>query len=503
MEHRFSKQTFSVIFFILIISLSFAACQEKNTEEINDQIVVTGFIQNLTDTVLTFTYEEYKLLAGSQTTEILIDSTGHFKFNLSSFHPIKGFVSFGKTPIVYKFDINLVNGKDSSLQVGSFDFKIVYLYLQPGDSLHMAADVNQIENTLTFTGTGADNNMFVNEEDWEFNAYKQKYLRNYYSLAEMQVNDKTKFVKELHIKQGNKLRKSSQNLGLSNHLIELYETSYQYQAIRSMIYYPAGYAGFNNGQLPDLPTDYYAFMDSVELPDNIDNLGIGAYYFLNSYLRKKYTLAGSEQSGYPDFYSFTESQLPERLGYVFKAYALSRDFCKELYDVFGDQCPYQDIASLVKEKYQHLEGMLEGNPLPDFNIVNFKGGEVSLGDLQGNFIYIDFWATWCGPCIKEIPSLKLLEDEFEDDPIHFVSISFDQERDTLKWKDFVRDNQLTGIQLLADETTNKKLSAALNIKSIPRFVLLDREGKIIDANAPRPSNPKLKEILMELVSTSE
>lgn len=481
------------------MSLGFAACQEKNTDEINDQIVVTGFIQNLTDTILSFTYEEYKLLAGSQTTEIQIDSTGHFKFNLASLHPIKGFVSFGKSPTVYKFDIKLVNGKDTSLQVESFDFKIVYLYLQAGDSLHMTADINQIKSSLTFTGSGADNNIFINKEDWEFNAYKQKYLRNYYSLAEMQVEDKTKFVNELHNKQRNKLRNSSQDLELSRHLIELYESSYQYQAIRSMIYYPAGYAGFNNGQAPDLPSDYYAFMDSIELPDNIDNLGIGAYYFLNSYLRKKYSLAGSAQSGYPDFYSYTESQLPERLSYVFKAFALGRDFCKELYDIFGDQCPYQDIAGLVKEKYQHLEGMLEGNPFPDFNITDSGDEMVSMDDLIGKFIYIDFWATWCGPCIKEIPSLKILEAEFKDDPIHFVSISFDQERDTLKWKNFVRDNHLTGIQLWADKPTHDKFSKALNIKSIPRFVLLDPDGKIIDANALRPSNPKLKEILLELL----
>jgi len=190
--------------------------------------------------------------------------------------------------------------------------------------------------------------------------------------------------------------------------------------------------------------------------------------------------------------------LPERQGYVFKAYALGRDFCKELYDVFGDECPYKDLASLVKEKYQHLEGMLEGNPFPDFNLTDPKGGLVSLRDLQGEFIYIDFWATWCGPCIKEIPSLKILETEFENDPIHFVSISFDKEKDTLKWKNYVQDNQLTGIQLWADKPTHEEISNTLNIKSIPRFILLDREGNIIDANAPRPSNPSLKEILLEL-----
>lgn len=503
MTYRFIKQSNQILLLTLMFFFGLTSCQQKTTKEINEQIVVTGSLQNLTDTLVVFNFSEYKLLARSQSTEIIIDSAGQFKLNLSSSHPLKGYISFGKAPTVYKFDITLVNGKDSSLQVESFDFRMLYLYLQPGDSLHLTADIHQIENTLTFKGSGADNNIFVNEEDWEFNAYKQKFLRNYYSIAEMQVDDKRKFVNELHNKQRSKLRSSLQELELSHHLIELYENGYQYQAIRSMIYYPAGYSGFNNGQLPNLPSDYYAFMDSVEIPDNIDNLGVEAYYFLNSYLRKKYVLAGSEQSGYSNFYSYIESQLPDRLSYVFKAYALGRDFRKELYDVFGDQCPYQDIANLVKEKHQHLEGMLEGNPFPDFNITDSKGEMVSLHDLQGKLIFIDFWATWCGPCIKEIPSLKSLETKFKDDPIHFVSMSFDQERDTTKWKNFVEDHMLTGIQLWANKPTHDKFSKALNIKSIPRFVLLDHEGKIIDANAPRPSNPKLKEILLELISTAK
>jgi len=503
MNHHFSLFRFPLIFTILIVSLGIVACQNNNTNKTNDQIVVTGFIQNLTDTTLTFTYEEYTLLGESKSTKIIIDSSGHFKYKLATLHPLKGFVSFGKAPTVYKFDIRLVNGNDTTMQVESFDFRLVYLYLQPGDSLHMTADVKQIENTLMFTGSGADNNKFVNEEDWEFNAYKQKFLRNYYSLAEMDAEAKRESVNELLIKQHNFLHNSTNNLELSQHLIRLYETSYEYQAIRSLIYYPAGHAGFNDGKYPDLPSDYYAFMDTVKLPDSIDDMGIGAYYFLNSYLRKKYELDGSDKPGYSDFYSYIESQLPERLNCIFKAYALNRDFCKELYDEFGDQCPYQDIASLVKKRYQHLEGMLEGNPFPNFKISDSNGDIISLSDLQGKFVYIDFWATWCGPCVKEIPSLKILESQFKNTPIHFVSISFDSKKDTLIWKNYVKDHKLTGIQLWANKSTHDKISKALNIKSIPRFVLLDQKGRIINANALRPSNPKLKAILQKLISATK
>ncbi|MCD6346259.1 MAG: hypothetical protein J7L96_02435, partial [Bacteroidales bacterium] len=140
---------------------------------------------------------------------------------------------------------------------------------------------------------------------------------------------------------------------------------------------------FNDDVYPILPDDYFSFMDSVEIPDTFDDLGKSSYYFLNSYLRKKYKLAGSENSGFNDFYSFAKSQLPDRLGYVFYAYSLSRDFRKELYDAFGDDCSYPDIAALVKEKYQHLEGMLAGNQAPDFLLPDVNGELTGLSDLKG------------------------------------------------------------------------------------------------------------------------
>jgi len=126
------------------------------------------------------------------------------------------------------------------------------------------------------------------------------------------------------------------------------------------------------------------------------------------------------------------------------------------------------------------------------------GGTTSLSDLKGKYVYIDVWATWCGPCVREIPALKALEQKFHDKNIEFVSISIDVEKNYNKWKNMITARDLRGVQLLADKGWQSSFVKDYGIKGIPRFILLDPEGKIINANAPRPSNPNLTTLLESL-----
>ena len=127
---------------------------------------------------------------------------------------------------------------------------------------------------------------------------------------------------------------------------------------------------------------------------------------------------------------------------------------------------------------------------------NYKGGTTSLDDLKGKYVYIDMWATWCNPCKREIPFLQKVEKQYHGKNIEFVSISVDSEKDHDTWKKMVADKELTGIQLYSKR--DKVFSGAYRVNSIPRFILIDPQGKIVDANAPRPSDPKLIELFTSL-----
>ena len=148
-------------------------------------------------------------------------------------------------------------------------------------------------------------------------------------------------------------------------------------------------------------------------------------------------------------------------------------------------------------KYNAAIKFAKGKPSPKFtNFENYKGGTTSLDDLKGKYVYIDVWATWCGPCKQQIPFLKKIEDEYHGKNIEFVSISTDRKNKYNAWKKMIVDRQMGGIQLYAGN--NNSFSNEYQITTIPRFILVDPKGNIVDANAPRPSDPKLKDLFNSL-----
>lgn len=157
------------------------------------------------------------------------------------------------------------------------------------------------------------------------------------------------------------------------------------------------------------------------------------------------------------------------------------------------------LAAEYKKQQINNTELGVGMPSPVFtNYINYKGGKSSLSDFKGSYVFIDVWATWCGPCKYEMPYLGKVEKEFHDKNIKFVSISVDRLADEKKWREMIKAQGLSGIQLLADNEINSTFITSYYIQGIPRFIILDKEGKIISSDAPRPSEPELTELLNTL-----
>ena len=263
----------------------------------------------------------------------------------------------------------------------------------------------------------------------------------------------------------------------------------------------------------EAPKGFYQFSDGTEVsglylkPNSEVNLTMDAKQFDETIVYKG---KGVDESNYLAQYSLSNEK--------FENEAFSKDETE--FAVLFEAKKKKDLESLANGKYdaEFQEGLkksfaqfnqfavqayasaakankLKGKPSPDFDYENYKGGKTKLSDLKGKYVYIDLWATWCGPCRAEIPFLKKTEEKYHGKNIEFVSISIDKANDNEKWKKFVTDKNLGGIQLFADKDWGSDFVTSYGVTGIPRFILIDPKGNIVSPDAERPSSPELQKQL--------
>lgn len=146
----------------------------------------------------------------------------------------------------------------------------------------------------------------------------------------------------------------------------------------------------------------------------------------------------------------------------------------------------EKAAKWLTETYEANKNLIPGAPALDCELEDPRGTKLHLSDLYGKTLYIDVWATWCGPCCEEIPYLeKLVESYRGDSRIEFVSITVDKDRDA--WLKKLAADKLRWRQL-----RNPEFTSLYGISGIPCFLMISPEGRIITVHAPRPSDPEIR-----------
>lgn len=161
---------------------------------------------------------------------------------------------------------------------------------------------------------------------------------------------------------------------------------------------------------------------------------------------------------------------------------------------FADSLANRDFADELLVKVEQSGRLLAGQPAIDFAFTDVEGNEHRLSDFKGKVLYLDFWATWCGPCIQESPHFERLAATFAGQDVTFIALSTDTSREA--WLAFLKAHKK---QLPQYNTTDAALGEGWLIYAIPRFVLIDRDFNIADAYAPRPSQPEAAEAIRGLL----
>ncbi|HBQ61024.1 MAG TPA: hypothetical protein DD671_15760 [Balneolaceae bacterium] len=111
-------------------------------------------------------------------------------------------------------------------------------------------------------------------------------------------------------------------------------------------------------------------------------------------------------------------------------------------------------------------------PLPAHTLVDEDNQEFQLQSVSGKTHFIAFWATWCGPCLKEKPQLDSLKERYKEEVV-FIDISIDEDQD--KWRTFINKHNPAGLQLITDNVL--KTRRALNISSLPLHFIVNEKGE--------------------------
>ncbi|MEO1418202.1 MAG: TlpA disulfide reductase family protein, partial [Bacteroidota bacterium] len=151
----------------------------------------------------------------------------------------------------------------------------------------------------------------------------------------------------------------------------------------------------------------------------------------------------------------------------------------------------------VERVYTAIAQLEVGAPSPRFTgYINAQGGTSDLEDFlgQGKYVYVDLWATWCGACMIEQPHLEELMATYEGTKLEIISIAWNDKQES--WRKAVAEKGKNEIHLWAPKSSDP-FSTGYGVTSLPRYILLDPEGKIISYNAPRPSDKEALRALLE------
>jgi thiol-disulfide isomerase/thioredoxin len=155
---------------------------------------------------------------------------------------------------------------------------------------------------------------------------------------------------------------------------------------------------------------------------------------------------------------------------------------EEALATFADS-PNRHARDYVKDRLRFFE--LSKEPF-ELAFTALDGREVDLQKLRGKVVLIDFWATWCGPCIAELPNVKQVYTEYHDKGFEIVSVSLDAERDRQKFIDLVAEEGATWPQRFEGKGWKDALVAKYTISGIPAMFLLDQDGMLVSTNARGP-----------------
>ncbi|MEX0360240.1 MAG: TlpA family protein disulfide reductase [Allomuricauda sp.] len=379
----------------------------------------------------------------------------------------------------------------------------IVLYLEKGNAVHLDYNPKDFAHTIQFEGDGADLNRYYLQKQDKNREIEGTDFESFYGLEESHFIQK---VEELNLAI-NELLASTANI--PEYVREKEKRAIDHYSIIQL----AQYKDFAHADVTANPnfTVSENFKDERSSMSFLNEEDFNYSVFYNSLVHLHYKEQIKQRAQKDSLVDPNEAffqvvgEIPVeniRNSVLYRTVWGSMPYIQNVdsyYEKFMSISTNETHKKEITDAYNRIKKIKPGSYSPTFEAYeNHAGGYSSLGDFKGKYVYVDVWASWCAPCIKEIPDLKEVEKKYRGKNIEFLSISVDTDSSYDDWKKMVVDKELTGVQLIADKAWDSEFIKDYQIKGIPRYILIDPEGKIVNAMAPSPSTDELETTLEAL-----
>lgn len=370
--------------------------------------------------------------------------------------------------------------------------ELTTLFLSPGDDLHLTLDAAKFDETLRYTGPGAAANNYLAQSMLRFSLARPDHpMRKIEAASPAQM-----------IAAADAYRQEQRAFlaaYVAQHPVPAVFRAYARQTIDSgragaLLYYASFHAGHPNLNTGAIPADFYDFLAPLR-PAQDSALAFGSRVYL-SFLR---SLTDARLPG-PEAQP-TEAAL---LASAQAAFGNGRSRDLSLAQYVYQRLSYQPVeqvapqmaifqrlnrdslmARTVRARYRRAVAVLPGQPAPAFILTDNTGRKVSLSSFKGKVVYLDFWGTWCHPCLNEIPASHELAKKFEGRDVVFVYIDVNDKE--AQWQKVLAANFQPSPSSVHLRSPDNAVPTAYNVQSYPTYWIIGRDGRIRSTRAPRPS----------------